>query len=69
MRLKSKALLERFEFVASEGFGEDVCKLVLGVAVGEVDLVGFDLLADEVTLDVNVLGACVVNWVFGEGDC
>ena len=51
-----------------ESLGEDVGDVVVGVSLDELDRSFEHLIADEVVLGLDVLGAFVVNRVLGELD-
>ena len=52
--------------VTGESFCHEVCEHVLCGAVFDPDCTLFDMIADEVKLDVNMLGLRVMCGVFGE---
>ena len=52
-------------------FSEDIFQLVMRQNVGQIDGVGDNMLADEMTIDLNVFSALMIDSVFSNsyGTC
>ena len=57
------------KFRTIECFCEAVCWLIFGRYVGQLDGFVLNVLADEMVLDIDVLGTSMMLRVFGEFDC
>lgn len=55
-----------FDFGGRERFCESVCDHIVNRAVDKFDVALIDSIANEVVVDIYVLGASVVLVVFGE---
>ena len=60
--------MEVFELVAGERLGEKIGGLFGSRTVDKGYLVGLNLLADKVMLDIEVLGSCVMERILSQGN-
>lgn len=61
----TKTFFEFLELVSSKRFGEDICHLLIGRPIDEINLSILDMILDEVMVHLNVFGACMKHWISG----
>jgi hypothetical protein len=59
---------EAFMFLTCESFGKDVCSLVIGGDIFEVDGLGLVLLTQEMVTDLDVFGVVMEFGVASDSD-
>ena len=64
--LDTKKNAKFLELEASEWFGKGICDHVVSGAVGQTDVTLGDGLADEMKMDINVLGMAMERRIFGK---